>query len=239
MVVGSYKTIRVAALAALLAMAIAAGPALAQASAQKPARLPTSRSSASAPARTGECAQLPGGRAPVQKIAALTTALSPRDLDLVYFGKPLADLTDADFEQIAALSKRCGQGEGILPADKQEAFERIIREAQQARRVTLDKIKRQMAEITALPVARDKLTRLNGLTENLPLLEPALTRGDVQYTATWIARQMQVVYDAAPKGDLVAASAPAPNRPAAAASSDEAAVDAAGGRVRSRGGEDE
>ena len=49
-----------------------------------------------------------------------------------------------------------------------------------------------------------KLMRLNGLQDNLTLLEAVLTRGDVQTTATWIARQMQTVYDAAPKAASIA-----------------------------------
>jgi hypothetical protein len=194
-----------AVLAVLLAALVGIGTALAQAAPQRPATRPT----ASAPARTGECAQLPGGRAPALKIASLTTGLSPRDLDLVYFGKPLAELTDEDFAQIAELSKRCGTGEGILPEDKQQAFQHVVQEAQKLRRVALDKVKRQMSDITGLPVAREKLIRLNGLSENLPLLEPTLTRGDVQYTATWISRQMQSVYDAKPKSEATS-TRPAP-----------------------------
>ena len=206
-------------------------PVLAQAS--RPASTPARPTAArpAAPARTGECAALPGGKAPVEKIAALTTALSPRDLDLVYFGKPLAELTDEDFRLIGELSQRCGAGAGILPEDKRQRFQEVIREAQQIRRATLDKVKRQMSDIVALPIARDKLTRLNGLQDNLTLLEPVLTRGDVQTTATWIARQMQTVYDAAPK----AASAPplAEQRPTAVAATPPAEAVPAG-RRRSR-----
>jgi len=177
--------------------------------------------------RTGECAQLPGGRAPVLKIATLTSGLSPRDLDLVYFGKPLAELTDEDFTQIADLSKRCGAGEGILPEDKQQAFQAIVRDAQQLRRASLDKIQRQMTDIQHLPVARDKLTRLNGLSENLPLLEPTMTRGDIKYAADWIARQMQAVYDSTPKGEATRPPAPPPRLQAATS-----AVDARAGAGR-------
>jgi hypothetical protein len=221
------------AIAGLLILFAGIGDALAQAAPQRPSRPPAAaRAGTAAPARTGECGQLPGGRAPVLKIAALTTGLSPRDLDLVYFGKPLADLTDEDFAQIAELSKRCGQGEGILPADKQEAFQSVVREAQQLRRVALDKVKRQMTDITTLPVARDKLIRLNGLSENLPLLESTVTRGDLKYTAAWITRQLQAVYDAAPKPEP-----PPPQMQATVPSGPE--VPARTGRLRMSGGEEE
>ena len=209
-VVGGF--VRCVAISAL-AWLVGATPALAQASRPSSTSARPAPARPAAPAKTGECAQLPGGRAPVEKIAALATALSPRDLDHVYFGKPLAELSDDDFRLIGELSQRCGAGAGILPADKLERFEAVIREAQQVRRATLDQVKRQMTDISALPVARDKLLRLNGLQDNLTLLEPGLTRGDVQTTATWIARQMQTVYDAAPK--VPDATAVVEQRPAA------------------------
>ena len=233
--VGSLKAVGCGALAMLLAWTIGAVPAFAQ-GAQRPASPAAARPST--PARTGECAALPGGRAPVQKIAALTTGLSPRDLDLVYFGKPLAELTDEDFSEIAALSKRCGAGSDIVPEDKQPAFQQIVRDAQKLRRTALEKVKRQMTDITTLPIARDKLTRLNQLSENLSLLEPLLTRGDLKYTATWIAQQMQGVYDGTPKGDATA------TRPPPAASAQPTAAPAAetpvrNKRVRIPGGEED
>ncbi len=221
---------RCVAVAALVWLAGIA-PALAQAS--RPASTPSRPTPArpAAPAKTGECAALPGGKAPVEKIAALTTALSPRDLDLVYFGKPLAELTEDDFRLIGELSQRCGTGAGILPEDKRQRFQEVVREAQQVRRATLDKVKRQMTDIVALPIARDKLTRLNGLQDNLTLLEPVLTRGDVQTTATWIARQMQTVYDAAPKA---ASAVPAVEQRPMAVAATPPAGPASTGRPRSR-----
>jgi hypothetical protein len=193
---------------AFFVLLMAAAPALAQAprSAQ-PSRAPAAKS---APARTGECGQLPGGKAPVQKIAALTTGLSPRDLDLVYFNKPLADLTAEDFQQIAELSKRCGAGEGILPPDQLQSLETVIRTAQKTRHTVLDGLKKQMTEITALPLARDKLVRLNELADRMPALETALPRGDIKMTVGWIARQSQALYDAAPKAAVAAVNGPAP-----------------------------
>lgn len=209
---------------------VGATPALAQAPRPSSTSAPPAAARPAAPAKTGECARLPGGRAPVEKIAALATALSPRDLDLVYFGKPLAELSDDDFRLISELSPRCGTGAGILPADKLERFEAVVREAQQVRRATLDRVKRQMTDISALPVAREKLLRLNGLQDNLTLLEPILTRGDVQTTATWIARQMQAVYDAAPK---VADADPVVEKPPVASAAPPVPGPAAG-RARNR-----
>lgn len=207
-VVGSTKAMGCGALVLLLAWMAGIDPAFAQ-GAQRPAA-GAARPAPAPPARTGECAALPGGKAPVQKIAGLTTGLSPRDLDLVYFSKPLAELTDEDFAEIAALSKRCPPGSDIVPEDKQPAFQQIVRDAQKLRQTALSKVKRSMTDIATLPIARDKLNRLNELSENLDLLEPMLTRGDLKYTATWIAQQMQGVYDSTPKGEATRPAAPPP-----------------------------
>jgi hypothetical protein len=214
--------------AALLALLADIGPVLAQAAARPPAA-----------GRASECAQLPGGRAPVLKIAGLATGLSPRDLDLVYFGKALAELSDEDFVQIATLSKRCGTGEGILPEEKQQAFQSVVQAAQQIRRTSLDKVKRQMTDITAMPVARDKLLRLNGMSESLPLLEATLTKGDVKSTADWIAKQMQAVYDATPKGEATSTKPMASPQLQVQATSTLVQSPAAPNRRRVPGGEED
>ena len=93
-----------------------------------------------------------------------------------------------------------------------------------------------MTDIQRLPIARDKLVRLNGLSENLPLLEPTLTKGDVKYTADWISKQMQAVYDSTPKGEATATRSPArPQQVQAAAASTPVRPD----RQRARGGEED
>src|SRR5690348_9130918 len=61
------------------------------------------------PPATGECALLPGGNAPVNRIAELAQPLSPRSLDLTYFNKRLADLTDQDFDRIAEIATKCNR----------------------------------------------------------------------------------------------------------------------------------
>jgi hypothetical protein len=109
-----------------------------------------------------------------------------------------------------------------------------VRAAQQNRRVMLDGIKKQMAEITALPVARDKLIQLNELSDRLARLEPILPRGDIKSTVSWIAKQNQALYDAAPKPSLATIA------PAAAPTTDPwVSVAPAPGRTRQPGGEED
>ncbi len=117
-----------------------------------PAGQPSTFATPPPPARKGECALLPGGRAPVGPIADLPTPLSPRSLDLIYFGKRLADLTPADFQRMAELSKRCPPGDNIIPAAKIEKLKEVIREAQTAREATIAWGKQRMVEVAAIVV---------------------------------------------------------------------------------------
>jgi len=189
------------------------------------------------PPPTGECLRLTG-QAPVGRIAELQGKLEPRALGLSYFGKTLADLTPGDYAMIGELSGRC-PGAGAIPADKMANFVAVIEEAQGARAATLSKLGKTRDEITKMPPGRDKLMRLNELTGSLDSFEAQLTRGDLALISTWIQRQMQVIYDGAPKGRLPdprqgagQVGAPPPADPAQARA-------AAAGRARMPGGEDE
>jgi hypothetical protein len=221
-----------------LALVVASSGALAQrppATGQPAAGQPTVPGGRGAPSPpTGECVRLTG-QAPVGRIADLQGKLEPRSLSLSYFGKTLADLTPGDYAMIGELSGRC-PGAGAIPADKMANFIAVIEEAQGARAATLTKLGKTRDEIAKLPAGREKLVRLNELAGSLDSFEAQLTRADLALIATWLQRQMQVIYDAAPKGRL-----PDPARADAAPppASEAAARAAAAGRARTPGGEEE
>jgi hypothetical protein len=209
----------------ILAVLLGGGLAWAQAPLSTPPRGPGLQGPPGAlppapvPAKKGECALLPGGKAPVAAIAELPTPLSPRSLDLIYFGKRLADLTPADFQRIGELSKRCGPGEGYLKPDKLELLREVIREAQKAREVTIGWGKQKMVEVGGIPVGRQRLVRLNDLWIELEAHEGEMIREDVDSFAAWIAREQQAIYDAAPRWRPhrpVIAAMPLPPPPGAA-----------------------
>ncbi|MBI1778073.1 MAG: hypothetical protein HYR63_22270 [Proteobacteria bacterium] len=192
--------------------------------------------------KKADCKLLPGGKAPVGPIADLPAPLSPRSLDLVYYGKRLADLTGADFQRIQELSKRCGPGDGILPPDKLERLQGVVREAQTARSVTIAWGKERMAEVEAMPVGRQRLMRLNNLWIELEARETQMTREDVDGLAAWIAREQQALYDAAPRWRPQRIPAQSATQQAVSTVIQpvlEVRLPPAAGRPRRQGGEDE
>ena len=216
--------LRIAALALpLIAVAVSPGTAQAQTPPAQGQSGQPARPGAPVPARTGECAALPGGKAPVAQIADLAQPLSPRSLDLVYFGKRLADLTHADFERIGVLSQKCGPAADLLSEEKVAKLEAVVMEAQKARGRTIAWAKQRMTEVLALPPGRDKLVKLNEIWAELPGREGTMTREDIDGLAAWIANEQQTLYDAAsrprPGPPAPAQEAPAPGAPPAAGAS--------------------
>jgi hypothetical protein len=152
----------------------------------------------SPPPRAAECAQLPGGNAPVNKIAELKQPLSPKSLDLTYFNKRLAELTDEDFARIADLANRCNRTFAEAAIDKSQKLREVVRESQAVRRQTLARIERGKAEIAKAASPRDKVLKLHDAWLQLPILAESMTRTDLRAHSAWIARTLQAVYDDAP-----------------------------------------
>jgi hypothetical protein len=167
------------------------------ASAQQSAAPTVPRVAPAAP-RPAECAQLPGGNAPVNRIAELRQPLSPKSLDLTYFNKRLAELTDDDFARIADLANRCNRTFASAATEITAKLRAVVRESQAVRQQTLGRIERGKAEIAKASSPRDKMLKLHDAWAQLPDLAEAMTRTDLRTHSAWIARSLQAVYDDAP-----------------------------------------
>ena len=181
----------------LVLLAIAgAGPAFAQQPA--PVR-PSAGQPVPPPAvSVAECAQLPGGNAPVNKIAELGKPLSPKSLDLTYFNKRLADLTDDDFDRIADLAARCNRTQPKAAQEVTRRLRNVVRESQVVRTQTLSKVETGKVALAKATTSREKVTWLHDAWSELPMIAETVTKTDLREYAAWIARSLQAVYDVAP-----------------------------------------
>ncbi len=150
------------------------------------------------PPRASECALLPGGNAPVNRIAELAQPLSPRSLDLTYFNKRLADLTDEDFDRIAEIATTCNRTQARVAVEKAQKLREVVRESQAVRFKTLDKVDQGKANLAKAQTSREKVEWLNNAWADLSLIQDAITKTDLREYAAWIARSMQAIYDVAP-----------------------------------------
>ncbi|MSP48261.1 MAG: hypothetical protein EXQ95_02930 [Alphaproteobacteria bacterium] len=150
------------------------------------------------PPSAAECSRLPGGNAPVNKIAELLQPLSPRSLDLTYFNKRLADLTDDDFERIAELATKCNRTQARVATEKARRLRDVVRESQTVRHQALDKVDQGKSSLAKAQTSREKVEWLHNAWADLPLLSDTITKTDLREYAAWIARSLQAVYDVAP-----------------------------------------
>jgi hypothetical protein len=183
----------------LLAIAGAAGPALAQQAAPvRPSAAQPVPPALPPPASAAECAQLPGGNAPVNKIAELGRPLSPKSLDLTYFNKRLADLSDEDFDRIADLASRCNRTQPQAAREVTRRLRNVIRESQVVRTQTLSKVETGKVALAKTVTSREKVEWLHDAWSELPMIAETVTKTDLREYAAWIARSLQAVYDVAP-----------------------------------------
>jgi hypothetical protein len=151
-----------------------------------------------------QCARLPGGNAPVQRIARLSGQLSINSLRFTYFDKPLADLTSADFDEIEALTATC-QGSAGEAIKEIRAFRSKVEEANAARGKTLNWIEKSRIEIGRMKGGAADLERLQELwvemlsrteemlpTDRSPLARDIVLKQEAIYKATELPRQSPV-----------------------------------------------
>ncbi|KZD12248.1 hypothetical protein [Oceanibaculum pacificum] len=108
------------------------------------------------------CDLLPGGNAPVDRIARLSGELSVHNLNYTYFGKPLLELTAADFDEMARIVKACQVADTEAPK-RLQAFREKVMNANAARQETLRWIRRNQAEIKKMGNGRQDLERLQAM----------------------------------------------------------------------------
>ncbi|MBU0725080.1 MAG: hypothetical protein KJ904_17660 [Alphaproteobacteria bacterium] len=125
-----------------------ATPALAQQGNQAPAT-----------ADPALCARLPGGNAPIDRIARLGGELSVKSLNLTYFGKRLSELTSADFDQIEGITRQCRGGDPAA-LETVKVFREKVSNANQARQVAARWIRERQAEIKKMGTSSKDLERL-------------------------------------------------------------------------------
>lgn len=151
-----------------------------------------------------QCSRLPGGNAPVQRIARLSGQLSINSLRYTYFEKPLAELTADDFDQIEALTAAC-QGSAGEAMKEIRAFRAKVEEANAARGKTLNWIEKSQVEIGRMKGGAADLERLQELwvemlsrTEEMlpadraPLARAIVLKQEAIYKATELPRQSPV-----------------------------------------------
>jgi hypothetical protein len=156
------------------------------------------QSPAPQPKQGFDCQRLPGGNAPVQRIAQLTTPLAVRSLELTYYGKRLADLAETDFDQLLLAYPMCNQTTDRNADTTMQRFRAVVQVAQRTRRDTADWIERMKFEAGGLAPTREGIIRLTTMWYEMEMKSPDLMPADSEDLATFLAARMNELYARAP-----------------------------------------
>jgi hypothetical protein len=150
------------------------------------------------PTQGFDCKLLPGGNAPIQRIAKLATPLAVRSLELIYFNKRLADLSAADFDELASVYPMCNEKSDPNAAQTIQGFRAVVEAAQRNRREAAEWIEAIKVEARRLPATREGVMRITNMWYEMEMKSPDLMPSDSRGLAEFLAGRMNELYAKAP-----------------------------------------
>ncbi len=192
MAVGNLlSSLRLAAAPAVALLGIAVVGALPSGGASAQAQAPQAPAAA---AKNEDCAKLPGGNAPVQRMARLQGGMSVRNLELTYFGKPLYALSEADITYLRDLWPECGTYEVDLAEQISSKLRTLISDAKGARQDSLDWISTVEKDIARLKPGEESIRKIHDLWQEMLNREYEMLPGDLQYLAKKLSDKREELY---------------------------------------------
>lgn len=141
-----------------------------------------------------DCKKLPGGNAPVQRMARLSGGMSVRNLELTYFGKPLYALSEADIAYLRTLWPECGTFEAPVAEEIAGKLATLISDAKGARQDSLDWIKSVESDIAKLKPSDTSIRKIHDLWQDMLNREYEMLPGDLQYLAKKLSDKRDELY---------------------------------------------
>jgi hypothetical protein len=178
-------------LAAVLFTLLASMPVAAQESGARPTPPPRPPS-----VRQEDCTRIPGGNAPIGRLARLEGGISVRNLDLTYLGKPLFQLTDADFVFLEALWPVCRTFDAETAPTVARRLKALIDDARAVRRASLEWIKESEREAKTLKPDQNGIQKIHDLWQDMLNREFEMTRSDLSYISGVLAARRDELYAA-------------------------------------------
>lgn len=144
--------------------------------------------------RNSDCEKLPGGNAPIQRIARLEGGMSVRNLEMTYFGKPLHALTDNDFAYLRQLWPQCSTFEDEVADRVATRLKALVSDAKLARQDALDWISEVEAQIARLEPGGESIRKIHDLWQEMLNREFEMLPGDLQFLAKKLSDKRDELY---------------------------------------------
>ena len=158
------------------------------------AQAPGAQGGGAAAAANQDCKKLPGGNAPVQRMARLQGGMSVRNLELTYFEKPLYALSDADIAYLRTLWPECGTFEAPVAEQIADKLTTLISDAKGARQDSLDWISKVEKDIAKLQPGDQSIRKIHDLWQEMLNREYEMLPGDLQYLAKKLSDKREELY---------------------------------------------
>jgi hypothetical protein len=144
--------------------------------------------------KDSDCTKIPGGNAPVDRIARIEGSMSVQNLEMTYFEKPLHGLSDDDLEYLAELWPQCGTFEDEIAKVVADRLTKLINDARTTRQASLDWINEVEAELNALPPGEESIRVVHDLWQQMLNKEFEMLPTDLKYLAGKITEKRDELY---------------------------------------------
>lgn len=186
---------RLSSLAVCAVSLFLSAPVMAQEPFPPPADLPTPSPASKAPEpRQEDCKRLPGGKAPINRLARLEGGISVRNLELTYFGKPLFEFTDEDYAFLKALWPICKTFDEETAPLVVRRLKGLIDDAKAVRQDSLDWIKQTEKNAKALKPGQDSIETIHDLWQQMLNREFQMTSSDMAYISDVLGKRRDELY---------------------------------------------
>lgn len=146
--------------------------------------------------RPEDCKKLPGGNAPINRLARIEGGISVRNLDLTYLGKPLYDFAAQDYAYLKALWPVCETFDAPTAAKVADKLRSLIEDAKAVRRDSLDWIRQTEKDIQALEPSQDGIEKIHDYWQQMLNREFEMLGSDMAHIAGVLSKRRDELYSA-------------------------------------------
>ena len=146
--------------------------------------------------RPDDCNKLPGGNAPINRLARLDGGISVRNLDLTYLGKPLFEFTDFDYEYLEALWPECKTFDAETAPKVARRLKELIDDAKAVRQDSLEWIKQTERQAAALKPDQTGIEKIHDMWQQMLNREFEMLESDMSYIGDALSKRRDELYTA-------------------------------------------
>jgi hypothetical protein len=142
-----------------------------------------------------ECESLPGGNAPIRRLARLQGSMSVRNLELSYFGKPLHAFIDEDFEYLKILKPFCEGSPSDLATVVFDNLKEKVDEARETREKSIQWISETKDRLDRIAPSPEAIRDVHNAWTEMESRSQEMLAKDLQFLATYLGERRQAFYE--------------------------------------------